>query len=290
MKVLGVDIGGTSVKIGAFNEEGESMETGEFATDSHLGAEKALENIKYQISRFEPFDAIGICSAGQIDPVNGVILSSVNIPGWEHIPIKEMLEEEFHVPVAIQNDVNAAALGENTFGVGQKYADFLFLTYGTGVGGAIVIDSALYGGEQQFAGEFGHTITHAFGRLCNCGMEGCYERYASTTALLEDAQQVNPAFTDGKVLFEYWHQGDEEAKTIVENWVEEISIGLINAVHSFNPGTIIVGGGVMEQTVLIDMIQKRVDKQIMKPFKGVTIVQASLGNTSGMLGGVALHV
>src|SRR5699024_2058391 len=80
------------------------------------------------------------------------------IPGWEHIPIKEMLEEAFNVPVAIQNDVNAAALGENTFGVGQKYNDFLFLTYGTGVGGAIVIDSALYSGHEEFAGEFGHMI------------------------------------------------------------------------------------------------------------------------------------
>ncbi len=145
-------------------------------------------------------------------------------------------------------------------------------------------------GQHAFAGEFGHTITHAFGRQCNCGLQGCYERYASTTALIQEALKVNPSFENGKVLFEYWHEGAPDAKQVITNWVDEIAIGLINLVHSFNPSTIIVGGGIMEQEVLIDMIKARVDAQMLPSFKEVEIIKASLGNQSGMLGGVSLHL
>lgn len=287
MRIVGVDIGGTSIKMGLFDETGHVIERKDFATDV---GDSVMENIIDQISMFDDFDAIGISAAGQIDPINGVLMGSVNIPGLAGVRIKDMLEKKLEVPVRIENDVNAAALGEKKFGVGQQHPDFLFLTYGTGIGGAIVLNSELYYGQHAFAGEFGHTITHAFGRQCNCGLQGCYERYASTTALIQEALKVNPSFENGKVLFEYWHEGDPDAKQVITNWVEEIAIGLINLVHSFNPSTIIVGGGIMEQEVLIDMIKARVDAQMLPSFKEVEIIKASLGNQSGMLGGVSLHL
>lgn len=291
MRIIGIDIGGTTIKIGMFDENGDIIQLKEYDTNGHLGGDSVLKNLIDHIGEFDNFDAIGISVAGQIDPKNGVIvMGSVNIPGMDGMKIKEILEKEFQVPVAIENDVNAAALGENQFGKGRDYADFLFLTYGTGIGGAIVLDSQIHYGEHAFAGEFGHMMTHAFGRSCNCGLQGCYERYASTTALIKDAQKVNKDFINGKILFEKWHLGDVEAIAVVANWVDEIVVGLINLVHIFNPSTIIVGGGVMEQDVLIQMIEEKVNERILPSFREVTILKASLGNKAGMLGGVSLHV
>ncbi len=290
MRIVGVDIGGTAIKLGVFDQNGKSHLEKAYPTKGHLGGQKVLENMIDQLEQLPSFNAIGISSAGQIDPRRGVFLGSVNIPGLEGMAVQSMLEEHFHVPVAIENDVNAAALGEKTFGVGAQLTDYLFLTYGTGVGGAIMADSKLYYGGNAFAGEFGHMITHAYGEQCNCGLQGCYERYASTTALVREAAKVNATFKNGKVLFEAWHRGDAIAIKVVADWVEEIVIGLINLVHIFNPSTIIIGGGVMEQDVLIEMIQEKVNTAIMPSFRKVTLVKASLGNKAGMLGAISLHL
>lgn len=288
MKIVGVDIGGTTIKLGLFDETGKAIERKEYATDN---GDTLLKKLIAEIDMFENFEAIGISAAGQIDPIHGVIvMGSVNIPGMDGVRIKDILEEQFNVPVRIENDVNAAALGEKKFGVGKQHPNYLFLTYGTGVGGTIVLDSKIYYGQRAFAGEFGHMITHAFGKQCNCGLQGCYERYASTTALIREALKVNESFEDGRILFEHWHEGHADAIKVITNWVEEIAIGLISLIHAFNPATIIIGGGIMEQEVLIDMIKARVDAQILPSFKEVQLIKASLGNQSGMLGGVSLHL
>lgn len=289
MQVLGIDIGGTTIKTGLFNEHGECFLHKEIPTQGDAD-ETVLDYLIKEIEKLLPFDAIGISVAGMIDAEAGVIVEgSVNIPGMDGIAIKEVLEKQFKVPVEIQNDVNAAALGENAFGVGKGHGDFLFLAYGTGVGGAIIHQSQLFSGQGSFAGEFGHMITHGNGRICNCGMNGCYERYASTAALIREAEKINPAYSNGRLLFEQFHAGDEQVKKIISDWVDEIAIGLASLIHCFNPSTIIVGGGIMEQDVLIHMIQERIDDMIFNSFKEVTILKASLGNKAGMLGAISLH-
>src|SRR5699024_2210080 len=249
-----------------------------------------LETINVELEKVEAFDAIGISSAGQINPKAGILIGSVNIPGVNGLPIKEELEAKFNVPVTIENDVNAAALGESYFGIGGEVKDFLFLAYGTGIGGAIIENGNLYYGRDAFAGEFGHMITHARGEQCNCGMQGCYERYASTRALTERARAIDEKFVDGRVIFEAWYDQHPEILNLIEEWTEEIAIGLASITHAFNPGTIVLGGGIMEQKVLRDKIQDKVNTMIIGAFKEVNLVSATLGNNSGMLGAISLHL
>src|SRR5699024_1581536 len=144
MQVLGIDIGGTTIKTGLFNEHGECFLHKEIPTQGDAD-ETVLEYLIKEIEKLLHFDAIGIFVAGVI------VEGSVNIPGMDGIAIKDVLEKRFKVPVEIQNDVNAAALGENAFGVGKGHGDFLFLAYGTGIGGAIIHQSHLFSGQGSFA-------------------------------------------------------------------------------------------------------------------------------------------
>src|SRR5690625_5783852 len=135
--------------------------------------------------------AVGVLTAGQSHRDNRVLKKGVYIPESHYLPIKAMLEERFLVPVIVENDVNAAALGENHFGVGKNLEDFLFIAYGTGIGGAIIHDRTVLYGKGGFAGEFGHMVTHAGGLLCNCKRTGCYEMYGSTRALIREAKKID---------------------------------------------------------------------------------------------------
>ena len=291
MRIAGVDIGGTSIKLGVFDGAGKMYDFIEYDTDSHKGGNYILQNLIDKIEQFEQVDAIGVSTAGQVDRENGMIVQeSANIPQTSGLQIKRILGNHFNVPVNVENDVNAAALGESQFGAGRDYNDFLFLAYGTGIGGAIVANSELYYGRNGYAAEFGHMITHGNGLTCKCGVKGCYETYASTTALLREAQKLDSNITNGRIIFEKFYENDKQIKKVIEKWVEEIVIGLTSIIHIFNPTTIVIGGGIMEQEVLVHMISEKVNEMVLESFAGVNIVKASLGNRAGMLGAVSLHV
>ncbi|MEI3605355.1 ROK family protein [Pseudogracilibacillus sp. SE30717A] len=291
MRIAGIDIGGTSIKLGVFNRSGDVLDFVEYDTESDKGGTYIIQNLIKQIEQFNQIDAIGISTAGQVDRHNGIIVQeSANIPQTSGLQIKRILEDHFNVPVKVENDVNAAALGENHFGVGKDYNDFLFLAYGTGIGGGIVVNSELYYGRNGYAAEFGHMITHGNGLSCKCGLKGCYETYASTTSLLREAQKIDSDITNGRIIFERFYENDNQIKEVIDKWVEEIAIGLTSIIHIFNPTTIVIGGGIMEQEVLVHMISEKVNEMVLESFAGVNIVKASLGNRAGMLGAVSLHV
>lgn len=291
MRIVGVDIGGTSIKLGVVNRQGDFEHYLEYDTEGKKGGDYVLQKLKEQIEKLGEIDAIGISTAGQVDRERGMLAAeSANIPGTAGLKIKKRLEDYFNVPVEVENDVNAAALGEKHFGVGKNIDDFLYITYGTGIGGAIVIESDLYYGKDGFAAEFGHIPTHPFDRKCGCGLEGCYERYASTTALVKDAQEIDTSYTNGKIIFEKYHAGDEAVVKLVENWIKEIALGLATFIHVFNPGTIVLGGGVMEQKVIVEKLSEQVSEFILPAFNQVEIIAASLGNRAGILGAASLHV
>ena len=290
LRIFAADIGGTAIKYCIANENGLLEYIGEVPTESHKGGQAIIQKVVDLISAYSKVDAISISTAGQVNNEEGyIIYANENIPGYTGTRIKEMLEKEFQVPVKVENDVNSAALGEKHFGIGKQFEDFLFLTFGTGIGGAIVINNKLYRGFNGIAGEFGHMITHTEGLLCNCGHFGCYECYGSTRALVREANKINPNCTDGRILFEMIEKGDQGLYQVFQNWAKEVAIGIVSLVHIFNPPCIIIGGGVMEQSLAVEQVSKYVRERIMPSYADVKILKSQLGNRAGLYGAISLQ-
>lgn len=291
MVILVADIGGTALKIGLVNLNGQLTEFHEYENDGKKGGQALIARLLDILDRYNNYTAIGISTSGQVNSKKGeIIFANENIPNYTGTKLQKILEERYAVPVKVENDVNAAALGETHYGAGKQFQDFICLTYGTGIGGAIIMNSQIYKGLNGVAGEFGHIIVHPDGESCKCGNSGCYESYASTTALLKKAGQISPTWLNGKALFEQYHQQNASIITIVDEWINEIAIGIVSLVHIFNPPAILVGGGIMEQKQLVNQIEKKVQTLIMPSFSGVKIMQASLGNKAGLYGAAAMHL
>lgn len=287
MRILTLDVGGTSIKSALF-DNGNKLQLMETPSDGKLGRDHILNNIRSCISKYDAFDAIGISSTGQIDSDKGIVIGSCeNIPNYCDTDLKGIFENIYHVPVFVENDVNAAAIGEAYYGSCMDEKDFLCLTYGTGVGGAIVINREVYKGSLGIAGEVGHIPTHPDGELCNCGIKGCYERYASTTALVKMVQKIDPSLTNGRAIFQAAEK-NAEINGVIDNWIHEIVLGLVILTHTFNPSLIVLGGGIMNQTQLIPKIQSLLHANIMPRFRNVTLRPAKLGNEAGIYGMLAI--
>lgn len=285
MNIIALDVGGTAIKH-AYFQEGTLVIHSECPSHSHLGGARLVEVMKTVIHSYlekYPADVIGISSTAQVDVKTGSILySNDTIPNYTGMKIKEILEAEFCLPVFVENDVNAAAIGEAVYGAGQNQKDFLMVTYGTGIGGAIFVDGHLFKGANQAAGEFGRMRIHP--EESSYGAEGCYEAYASTTALVKKASLSNPEFRNGKVLFEAFHNNDREAGILIDDWIQEISYGLINLIYIFNPSCIILGGGIMSQQYILQKLNRIMEEYIIDSFKSVKLVSAKLDNLAGVYG------
>ncbi|RKP51725.1 ROK family protein [Cohnella endophytica] len=291
MKILAADIGGTNTKIGICDERGNIDQYKEYSTESHKGGPHVVNRLLDRMSTYEDFDAIAISTAGQVNADEGyIVYANENIPNYTGTKLQEIIAGRFHKPVKVENDVNAAALGEATFGAAHAYPDFLCLTFGTGVGGAIVINRRIYRGANGVAAEFGHLITHPLSAETDNPRNAYYETHASTTALIRMARQVDPECVDGKVFFDKINKGNDKLTRLLHSWVTEVSIGLASLVHVFNPPAIIVGGGVMEQDNLVRLVEERTKELIMESFRGVKILKASLGNKAGLLGATSLFL
>lgn len=286
MKIAALDIGGTSIKTGIW-EDGILKDIKEYDTNAKAGGRAVIEKAITILREYEGFDRIGISTAGQVNSKEGSIrYANENIPGYTGMRVKSILEEAFHVPVAVENDVNAAAIGEAAYGAGKEFEDFLCLTYGTGVGGAIVINKKIYTGDEFSAGEFGGILIHPEARKEGDYFSGCYERYASTTALVERARSYDSSLTNGRKIFE--RLDEAPIKEIVDEWIREIMYGLISLIHIFNPSCIVLGGGVMGQTYVVEKLEQMLYTNIMPSFRKVVLRKAELGNTAGLLGAVSL--
>lgn len=291
MKILAADIGGTNTKIGLCDEQGNINQFKEYATEAHLGGPHLMERLLHQMSAYDEFDAVAISTAGQVNADEGYILyANENIPHYTGMKIKEMVEQRFHKPVKVENDVNAAALGEAYFGVAKAFKDFLCLTFGTGIGGAIVINGQIYRGANGSAAEFGHIFTHPLPSINEGTRSPYYETHASTTALIRKAQEADAEIVDGKIFFDRIRIGSDELNQILQAWTSEVSIGLASLIHIFNPAAIIVGGGVMEQDDLVRKVEKQTKDLIMTSFSNVAILKAALGNKAGLLGAASLFL
>lgn len=288
MRVLALDIGGTAIKSALLDEGGQVLQEGETPSEGRRGGKRLMERAKAVIDGYAGYDAIGVSTTGQVDAREGrIIFANENVPGYSGMQVARILRTHARVPVVVENDVNAAALGEAHFGAGVGERDFLCLTYGTGVGGAIVIDGRIYGGADGVAGEMGHILTHPEGLPCACGQRGCYEQYASTSALMRRAREVEPSLRNGRALFERF-SAREDLQAIVAAWVAEVTYGLISLVHTFNPSLIVLGGGVMRQAVVVQAVRDRLYPRLMQSYRGVRLEGARLGNQAGIFGAFVL--
>lgn len=290
MKIFASDIGGTSIKMCVTDENGNIVFFNEVETESKKGGPSIIQKLEDIITEYPGIDAISISTAGQVNSEEGyIIYANDNLPNYTGTRIKNLLESKFNVPVKVENDVNAAALGEKYYGAGKEYRDFLFLTIGTGIGGAIMIDSKLHRGVTGSAGEFGHMNHYPNGIHCGCGKRGCYEQYGSTTALLREVKKVNPNCTNGRQLFEMIQAGDKRLFEVFDAWTNEVAIGIASLIHIFNPPCVILGGGIMEQDISIKLVSEKVQQHIMDSYSNVKILRSQFGNKAGLYGAISLH-
>ncbi|WP_449537910.1 ROK family protein [Ferdinandcohnia sp. Marseille-Q9671] len=290
MKIFAADIGGTSIKYGVNDESGKLVSFHEVETEREKGGPAIIQKLEDLITQYPDIDAISVSTAGQVNSEEGyIIYANDNLPNYTGTRIKDLLEAKCNVPVKVENDVNAAALGEKYYGVGKDYRDFLFLTFGTGIGGAIVIDSKLHRGVTGIAGEFGHANHYPNGIPCGCGKRGCYEQYGSTTALIREAKKVNPDCTNGRKLFEMIQDGDERLSEVFDTWTNEVALGIASLIHIFNPPCVILGGGIMEQDLSIKLVSEKVQQHIMDSYADVKILRSQFGNKAGLYGAISLH-
>lgn len=290
MKILVLDIGGTAIKSAVF-EEGQLLDLREQPSDAHLGGAHIMETVRTIVSAYgqdHRIDRIGISTAGQVDPKAGCITyANDNIPGYTGTPVRQLLEDTFGIPTRVENDVKCAALGEGKYGAGKGIQDFVCLTYGTGVGGAIVIDGKLYGGSSSAAGQFGALLTHPQEQGRDGDFyAGGYEKYASTTALIRRASAYDSALTNGRLIFgQMDHDG---VRKIVDGWIDEIVLGLCSIVHMLNPAMVILGGGIMEQPYIPQQVQLKLIPRLMPTYRQVLVRSSELGNRAGLFGAAAL--
>lgn len=308
---IGIDLGGTFIKGGIVNENGEILLCDKTPTEVEKGDHGVAENIARLaldlLSRLglttSDVEGLGIGSPGMIDSARGNVIYANNL-GWENFMIGEELSSMLGgIPVKIGNDANVAALGEVKFGAARNYSSAIMITLGTGVGGGIVIDGKLVEGNLGAGAELGHTVIVHGGEQCSCGRRGCFEAYSSATALIRDTRRAMEAHPDskmweigtldavnGKTVFDY-APVDAYAKEVLDSYIEHLACGLINYANIFRPEVVLLGGGVCAQgDNLIKPLQAIMDKEIYAGDKGprVPILIAELENSAGLLGAAAL--
>lgn len=290
MKILAIDIGGTAIKYGVVSEDFTVEKSFEVPTEAHLGGPHLMQKIMTFVTEYaNEVDCVGISTAGQVNSELGkIIFASENIPNYTGIEIKKTIQEKFNLPVRVENDVNSAATAEAKFGAGRGFQDFLCLTYGTGVGGALWINDKIYTGDYFSAGEFGHIVTHTGGKKCTCGNNGCYEMHASTRALVRAVKEETGKALTGREIFAPEHFNNVTVRAVIDNWIDEIIGGLSTLIFIFNPPCIILGGGIMNEDYIISEIDRRIHARPIHSFQSVKIKKAELKNQAGMLGAAYL--
>lgn len=285
MRILCFDIGGTFIKYGLCDENFNLLEKDKIPTLAENGGQSIIERVIDIIEQYDSIDRVAVSTAGQVDSENGIVVYSTdNIPYYTGMRVKSLIENKTGIPTFVENDVNSAALGEAHFGAAKGVSDFICLTLGTGIGGAIFLNNKLYKGSASSAGELGHMIIHSGGKQCTCGGEGCYECYASASSLIKAVNKVSPVELNAFQIFEKENIEKPEIRSEIDKWIDEIIVGLVNIIYIFNPSMIVLGGGIMNEDYIIELIDRKIYTRLMDNFKNVKIVRPKLGNDAGMIG------
>ena len=305
--VFGVDIGGTTVKIGLFTTQGEMVEKWEITTRTDEGGKYILSDIAASVEdklaekRIEKSDVAGV-GMGVPGPVkaDGTVIKCVNL-GWGSVDVAGELSKLTGCPVKATNDANAAALGEIWMGAAAKYNSAVMITLGTGVGGGIIIDGKIVDGSRGYGGEIGHMTVDPFDdRVCNCGKTGCLELYASATGIVYETKKALKKYeksttlkditeVTSKDIFDAAKAGDEFAATQVDNLGKKLALAAGNIALMVDPEVFVIGGGVSKAgQILLDAINAHYKTYTFGKAQETKFVLATLGNDAGIYGAASL--
>ncbi|MBQ5390609.1 MAG: ROK family protein [Clostridia bacterium] len=306
---IGIDLGGTNIAAGIVEESGEILLKRSVPTGASRPCEEIIEDIaslcRSLITElgltFSDIDSVGIAVPGGVDEKNGEILFTPNIP-FSGINICKILSEKLGgIRVTVANDANAATLAEVLVGAAKGAENAVMITLGTGVGGGIVIGKKIYSGSNGLAAEIGHFVLQMGGEKCGCGRRGCFEAYASATALVRmTKEELNTCFMTGEATlmaemradsartpFDAFRAGDKAAARVIERYTTALANGIVSLINIFQPDVFIIGGGISgEKQFLIDLLQPKVDAEdfARDAKKRTRLCTATCGNDAGIIG------
>jgi glucokinase len=307
MKYIGIDIGGTQVKLGVIDEYGVVCSSAAYDVAFDGYDTPIIDTVVAKLTEFmkenklihSHISGIGVSATGQIDTKEGKVAGAAgHIKNWEGCNIREHIKRIYPGPVTVMNDANCAALAEQWIGGAIGLSDVVVITVGTGVGGGIIANSEILCGAAGGAGEIGHITIRNNGRRCSCGNRGCYEQYASVPALISMVRQAKKAGKldnsllsgqeiNGRVIFEAAGNGGY-LDVVLDRWIGYVADGLIGIIHTFSPQIVLVGGGVCAQKEkFIEPLRMKVLSRVMPVYvRTVKLEAAKLGNDAGMIGAV----
>ena len=306
---IGVDLGGTNIAVGVVDENYKIVGRGKVKTNAPRPADEIFDDIAKAIFlavedaglTMDDISSVGIGTPGSVNKEEGTIEFSNNLE-FNNVPAKKMLEERVGKTCVFENDANAAALGEAYAGAGNGVKNLVAVTLGTGVGSGLIIGGKVLSGTNDAAGEMGHTTIVVDGEQCNCGRKGCWERYASATALISQTKSKMLECPDskmwelcegsidnvsGRTAFNAMYAGDEAGKQVVDQYIKYVAIGITNIINTFQPDVICIGGGICnEGDNLLNPIREFVEKERYTKYakKQTKICRAVLGNDAGIIG------
>ncbi len=307
---IGVDIGGTKVAGGVVDEKGQVLARERRATPARSApaTQAAIVDVIRTLQKSHAVDAVGIGAAGFVDEKRATIVTAPNVAGWRNEPLKERLEAELDVPVVVENDANAATWAEAKFGAGRGEDFIVCATVGTGIGGGILLGGEIIRGRFGFGGEIGHIQMVPGGRRCGCGNRGCWEQYASGSALVREARERaaedredaeillglgdgTPEGITGKELTQAGQAGDPVARESFDEVGRWLGRGLADLAAVLDPGCFVIGGGVSEAGELLLAPARKSFAESVTGRGARTLAeirQAELGNEAGIVGAADL--
>lgn len=312
MYYLGIDLGGTNIAAAVVDESYKIVGEGKVKTNCPRPVEEIADSI-YEAAMLAIADSkltlddiaeVGVGCPGSVNPKTGMICFSNNL-GFVNAPMGKLLEARFGRKVFLENDANAAAFGEQLAGAGRGAAQFVAITLGTGVGGGVIINNMILSGMNSAGGELGHIVIVKDGEHCSCGRNGCWEAYASATALIRQTKAAMEAdksskmweiaadleSVNGKTAFDGMRAGDETAKAVVAKYCEYVACGLTNIINIFQPDVLCIGGGISKEgETLVAPVREYVERErYSKNVEKQTVIKpAELGNDAGIIGAAFL--
>ncbi|GCE05185.1 ROK family protein [Dictyobacter aurantiacus] len=329
--VIGVDLGGTQIRTAVLRGEKLLSRVGLLTGDAPSPDRvipRMFDSIQQALREanvtLDEIAGIGIGAPGPLNSRTGVVFSPPNLPGWIDVPLRSIFFEKFNIPIHVENDANAAALGEYMFGAGRGSHEVVYITISTGIGGGVIADGHIIEGISGTAAELGHMTIDWRGPRCNCGNIGCWESISSGTAIARRAHELialgrgeklfnfvlahqepvadadtpadvkrsekNAVHINARMVSQAAQAGIPEARDIIAGAAEGIGVGLVNVVHIFNPERIVLGGGVVQMgDMLLAPARRILQERAMKvPARSVEIVMAELGSDVGLVGAGAL--